>query len=208
MINKEILINRLKYRLMIVGYSIVLIFIFVVSGFYYFKCYIKNLSEQNNLCDSNQAIVVITGGVGRIQAGMVLLNRGCGKTLLISGVSSTFSKSYLKKSTPINKVFLGYEANNTEGNAKEALVFLVMHEIEKVLLVTNDYHMPRAKFLFENFMLSKNIRIYVVKSDEDLLIELIEYIKFIGTYVIYKFEAINKSYITYLYSIISFWKNL
>lgn len=211
MINKEILINRLKCRLKIVGYSIILIFVFLFLGFFYFRFHIKNFNEQNPSCDNYQTIVVITGGGKRIQTGIDLLNQGCGKTLLISGVSSTFNKSYLKKSIPnskIDRVFLGYEANNTESNAKETLVFLTIHEIERVLLVTNAYHMPRAKFLFENYIVAKNISIYAVESDEDLLTEVIEYIKFVGTYAVYKFEAINRACLNYLYAKVSFWKNL
>ena len=213
MINKDILITRLKFRLKILGFFIVFVFIFAIIGLFIFIFYAKNLDFEKCFCNKNQGIVVITGGQGRIGAGIRLLNDNCGKALLISGVGVNFNKRYLKKSfnirdEKIGKIYLGYEASNTEGNAKEALVFSTIHEIEEILLVTNNYHIPRAKLLFKNFMPDKKIKVFILKSDENFLVYVTEYFKFIGTFLIYKTETLNKLYINYLRNKVSFWKNI
>ena len=213
-VKKDILINRLKDRLRILSYFMMLFLISMLIGFYFFKLHMSDLSNEQDICDPNQIIIVITGGTSRIDSAVRLLNNNCGNLMLISGVYSGFNKRYLQQhfsitDDKIKQVFLGYEANNTEGNAKEALIFLALHErTDPILLITNDYHIPRAKLLFKHFIHDRNVNCYAISSNESMVIYFIEYIKYIGTYILYKTEFINQIYISYLQNRVNFWRNL
>ena len=214
MLNVDVLINRLKNRLIVISYLLLFLLILLLTGFCFFKIHISQLSNEQNICNSNQVIIVITGGTGRIYPAILLLNNNCGSLMLISGVSSGFNKQYLKKyfhigDDKMGRIFLGYEANNTEGNAKEALIFLSLHDrVDPILLVTNDYHLPRAKLLFEHFIQNRAINYYAIDSDDDITKCFIEYIKYVGTYILYKSEFINQIYMSYLKNKVAFWRNL
>lgn len=96
------------------------------------------------------AIVVLTGGDERLEAGFDLLNKGQGKRLLISGVYKTTTRSHLHRrlADPKRKleccVDLGRAAHNTVGNARETAEWAVAHGYRTLIVVTASYHMPRS----------------------------------------------------------------
>lgn len=97
-------------------------------------------------------IVVLTGGSGRIEYGLELLSQQRAKALFISGVHSAVARSALlpdasetsRNLLNDNRVTLGHDATNTIGNAQESLNWMRAHGYHSILLVTADYHMPRA----------------------------------------------------------------
>ena len=94
-----------------------------------------------------EAIVVLTGGFARVPAGIGLLEKGMGDHLFISGVHDKVNiSSFLSPAQRDlkNKITLGYQANNTLGNAIETAEWLKKNKIQSVLLVTSFYHMPRS----------------------------------------------------------------
>ena len=58
---------------------------------------------------------------------------------------------YLKKKEPriASSCVLEENSQNTVGNAVESVHILKKHNIKKVVLVTSDYHLPRASYIFE-----------------------------------------------------------
>lgn len=100
--------------------------------------------------DKSDGIVVYTGGPDRITAGMEMFSNGLGGRLLISGVHQDTSRERLATmwaGTPSLFdccVDLGREALTTEGNAAEVGAWLNDHDYESLILVTSEYHMPRA----------------------------------------------------------------
>ncbi|MCW8307716.1 YdcF family protein [Acidiphilium sp. PA] len=95
-------------------------------------------------------IVVLTGGADRVKAGLELLMAGAAPRLLISGAGVG---TYLGDFTPrdgINAaakaaaISLGHRAATTRGNAREAAAWVRRHGIGSLIVVTADYHMPRA----------------------------------------------------------------
>lgn len=97
------------------------------------------------------AVVVYTGlGGPRIKAAMDLMGKGVGERLLISGVNADISREQLAAlwtgppETFDCCVDLGWEAQTTVGNAREVRDWAKSHEFESLVLVTSDYHMPRA----------------------------------------------------------------
>lgn len=98
-------------------------------------------------------IVVLTGGPGRVQAGLDSLARGNGRRLLISGVnrdlaSETIMNAIAGGSAPVCCVDLGRKARDTRGNAIEAAEWARQHDFHSLLVVTADYHLPRALIEF------------------------------------------------------------
>ncbi len=96
------------------------------------------------------AIVVLTGGYQRIDRAIDLLKNGAGERLLISGANPATSGNLLRKLTQSSSalfeccVDMGYEAVDTIGNANEAARWISDHQYRRVLVVTNNYHMPRS----------------------------------------------------------------
>jgi uncharacterized SAM-binding protein YcdF (DUF218 family) len=98
------------------------------------------------------AIVVLTGGAGRLERGLDLLQRGRAKRMLVSGVDRTvrpveLAERYGRKQALFDCcIDLGRESVDTRSNAQETSAWLKRRKLESVRLVTTDWHMPRARF--------------------------------------------------------------
>jgi uncharacterized SAM-binding protein YcdF (DUF218 family) len=97
------------------------------------------------------AVVVLTGASdARLREGMRLLDLRKGNRMLISGVNPEVKRSELLKLTEGSKrlydccVDLGFQAENTVGNAREIADWARAHDFYNLIVVTSDYHMPRA----------------------------------------------------------------
>jgi uncharacterized SAM-binding protein YcdF (DUF218 family) len=95
-------------------------------------------------------IVVLTGGSSRVSDAMELLADGYGKRLLISGVHPTNAVSDISRSLPDNQslltccVDLDRSAVNTRSNAAETRRWVYERGFKSLIVVTSNYHMPRA----------------------------------------------------------------
>jgi len=109
------------------------------------------------------AIIVLTGGTGRLEAGLQLLSEGYAKLLFISGVARGIDVQALLKLVSRNRndfaccIVVGYRADNTAGNAVETTKWIVENKFDSLRLVTASYHMPRSLFEFRRKM--PNIKI-------------------------------------------------
>lgn len=97
------------------------------------------------------AIVSLTGpSAERVNAAVRLLEQGKGDRLLISGVNREVRRKELRALTPGSKklfnccVDLGFEAENTVGNAQEIAAWARSKGYDDLIVVTSDYHMPRS----------------------------------------------------------------
>ena len=100
---------------------------------------------------SADGIVALTGGSDqRLEAATRLLEAGKGKRLLVSGVNPMATRQDLWGVTGAAKplfdccVDLGFTAADTVGNARETAEWAKSLGYRSLILVTADYHMPRA----------------------------------------------------------------
>lgn len=100
------------------------------------------------------AIVVLTGGSGRLAEGLDLLKSGLSKQLFVSGVAKGLKPNdvFQAPSSTLNNlsccITFDYSAQNTSDNAKESALWIKRHNYKSLRLVTGNYHMPRSIFEF------------------------------------------------------------
>lgn len=125
-------------------------------------------AERTSVVDG---VVVLTGrGGDRIPTGMALANRGVGDRLLISGVNPNISRASIAELWPGRSetfaccVDLGLEAKTTKGNAIEVRDWVDQHKFDRLILVTSDYHMPRAMLEIRNTLPNAKVFPYPAQS--------------------------------------------
>lgn len=96
------------------------------------------------------AIVVLTGGSGRLEAGVALLDRGLAPTLFLSGVNPRVRREDILRlagnppARLAERIVLGYRAEHTRGNAVETGDWVRQNNVGSVRVVTANYHMRRS----------------------------------------------------------------
>ncbi len=104
------------------------------------------------------AIVVLTGGSGRVPQGLELLSSGRARKLFVSGVYHGVDVEELlrvSRQSPQDLaccIALGYQADNTRGNAVETAAWMRAEGLRSLRLVTSAYHMPRSLLEFRRTM--------------------------------------------------------
>ncbi len=116
------------------------------------------------------ALVVLTGGSGRLDEGMRLLNEDRGERLFISGVYRGIDVRTLLtllRQNPgelENRVGIG-TATNTRGNATETAEWAAAENVRSMRLITGSYHMPRSLLEFHHAMPGADITAHPVFSE-------------------------------------------
>ena len=100
---------------------------------------------------TTDAIVVRTGGPGRIDRGLTLMRTRAAQRMLVSGVDPDVRPRELAAEYRVDQslfdccIDLGHQAVDTRSNAEETAEWVREHGYRTVRLVTSDWHMPRAK---------------------------------------------------------------
>jgi len=122
--------------------------VLLFAGFFWFAAQVP--SEEATLDRKADGIVVLTGAATRIPDAIELLAAERGKRLLITGVHRDTSKREIARLTPLfSKYFsccidLDRSALNTFGNALEIKRWAREHNFNSLIVVTSNWHMPRA----------------------------------------------------------------
>ena len=121
----------------------------IAGGFVVFAMTLARQEPSLNVMA--EGIVAFTGGSDRVIDAAAILARGQAQRLLITGVHRTTRSSVLARLLPVSRemfnccVDLGYEAKDTAGNARETRLWAQAHHLTRSLIVvTSNYHMPRA----------------------------------------------------------------
>jgi uncharacterized SAM-binding protein YcdF (DUF218 family) len=107
---------------------------------------------------ATDAIVVLTGGRLRLEAGLDLLGAGKARKLFVSGVNPRVDRAaLLRLAGPISaddadRIVLGHAADNTLGNARETAAWMQQEGYRSLRVVTSWYHMQRSLLEFGRVM--------------------------------------------------------
>lgn len=116
-------------------------------------------------------IVVATGGGARIEAGLELLEKTAASRMLVTGVGAGISRQILADELALSNrgqqlfdccVDLDFEAQDTRGNAAAAQRWAARHQLDRLLLVTASYHLPRAGLEFQRRLPDTRLAFYPV----------------------------------------------
>lgn len=137
--------------------------------------------------EHTDAIVVLTGGAARMATALRALNENQAERLLVSGVAQTTTRASLMQAVlpampdaaqhgnngqglDLQLLFeccvdLGFEAEDTAGNAVEAASWASARGYKSIRLVTANYHMPRALVEFGRRAPGITVLPHPVRSD-------------------------------------------
>ena len=139
----ELLVGVLRLIFDLVMLAVVML----VIGFFIFTGSIERSQLEPRTADG---IAVLTGRAARIDEAMKLLTQQKAKRLLITGVNRTTSTEELKQlASQGDQLFsccvdIDKEARNTIDNATETSQWVARNHYTSVIVVTSNYHMPRA----------------------------------------------------------------
>lgn len=128
-----------------------LILMIWLLGFLWFAIALPRPAEG----EKTDAVIVLTGGPGRVARGLAVLDKGWAGRLLVSGVDREvkpreFEVEYkVAAKTMRCCVTLGFESVDTRSNAREAADWIARNRFRSVRLVTTDWHMRRAELEME-----------------------------------------------------------
>jgi len=149
------------------------IFILFFIGLYNFKKNILSFTKYNE--KENPNIVILTGGANRIKDGLKIIkdfkkSKQNNYKILVSGTGVGFTKNSLKNKLGPNFnshliqccIDLDNVSQNTFTNASETLKWTNKNNIKEFILITSNYHMPRALLEFKNVMPNLKIHTYAI----------------------------------------------
>jgi uncharacterized SAM-binding protein YcdF (DUF218 family) len=122
--------------------------VLLFGGYFWFAAQVPD--EEVSLDRNADGIVVLTGAATRIPDAIELLAAQRGKRLLITGVHRDTSKREIARLTPLYGRFftccidIDRSALNTFGNALEIKRWAREHNFNSLIVVTSNWHMPRA----------------------------------------------------------------
>lgn len=140
--------------------------------------------------EKTDAIVVPTGGVGRIPRGLALLNARVAPRMLVTGVDADvkpreFAVEYAVSPQVMDCcVTLGSAALDTRGNARETAEWVKERKLRSIRVVTSDWHMRRAALELSG-TLPAGVKVLrdAVRTQPSLWILFIEYHKLLAAWL-------------------------
>ncbi len=140
-----------------------------IAGFWQFAGDVRAPAQTPPQAD---AIVALTGGsIDRLTTGVRLLSEHKGGRLLISGVNRLVTDDELLEGVlDVDPelarccIDLGRGADDTLGNASETAVWAREHGFRSLILVTDDYHMPRSQLELSLALPEAEIHAYPIRT--------------------------------------------
>jgi len=167
--------------------------------------------EERPLEIEAESVVALTGGSDRVFEAAGLLARRQAHRLLITGVNPMTHGAALERILPISRelfeccVDLGYQAQDTEGNARETRDWMQRRALTgPLIVVTSNYHMPRALLELQAALpgvelhpypvVSEHVRVESYLEDRRVLRLLLrEYFKYLRALGRTRWEAVTHS---------------
>ncbi len=138
----------------------------------------------------SDAVIVPTGGAGRIARGLAVLDAGLAQKLLVSGVDPEVKAGEFAAEFDVAPermaccVTLGFSAVDTRSNAAETAKWVAQNDIGSLRLVTSDWHMRRAAGELDR-ALPRHVAVIrdAVPTEGNFAVLLLEYNKLIASRV-------------------------
>lgn len=139
---------------MILRFTAFLLLLYAL-GFALFGVTLSGPAEE----EKAEAVVVLTGGPGRIERGIEVMMDGRAKRMLIAGADPSVTRADMQRRLGPRAervvrccVDLGSESVDTRSNAEEAERWLTRRGYKTLFLITSDWHMRRAKYEFRRHL--------------------------------------------------------
>ena len=124
------------------------------------------------LPEAADGVVVLTGpgSTARLAAGMAVLEAGLARRLLVSGVNREASREDIRLVSKAARrlydccVDLGFTAADTLGNARETAEWARAMRFRSLIIVTADFHMPRAMLELKTALPDLELRSYAAAT--------------------------------------------
>lgn len=162
-----------------------LLFLVWAIGFLWFAVALPRPAGE---AEATDAVIVPTGGAGRIARGLEVLDKGLAGKLLVSGVDPEVKPGEFAAEFGVAPeqmdccVTLGFAAVDTRSNAAETAKWVAQNEVRSLRLVTTDWHMRRAAGELDRTLpASVTVIRDAVPSQPDLGTLFLEYHKLIAS---------------------------
>lgn len=172
-------------------------FAIVVAALAGFAAYVRHgsaFSESAADFDA-EGIVALTGGENRVSTAADLLEAGRGARLLVTGANPKVDAADIAAAADAPPglfdccIDLGVEAADTVGNAEETARWAAEHGYTRLIIVTSDYHMPRAMLELQAAMPDAELSPHAVPSEAPWRSAraarrwTLEYVKYVAVYL-------------------------
>ena len=186
---------RWRWPLRAAFWGLMVAFFALGAGFVLFADHISRLNTPT-IAARADGIIVLTGGQARLTTAVELLKAGKGERLLITGVNPDAARGDLPTILGLDKALFDCcvdidTAADTVANAEESSKWIAERGYDDVIVVTNNYHMPRS--LMELTRQTDGVRLHpypVVNTDlgdgswlqrpQAVRVLLTEYVKFVA----------------------------
>lgn len=169
-----------------IRYGFAGIFLVWVLGFLWFTVFLPQPADEM----TTDAVIVPTGGAGRIAQGLKVLDDGLAERMLVSGVDREVTPEEFAAQFEVDEarmeccVELGFSAVDTRSNAAETAQWVEDNNVTSLRLVTTDWHMRRAAGELDR-TLPDGVKVVrdAVPSEPNMASLFLEYHKLLASWV-------------------------
>jgi uncharacterized SAM-binding protein YcdF (DUF218 family) len=166
--------------------ALALLFVVWFLGLVWFAIFLPGPAEN----ERTDAVVVLTGGAGRFERGLDVLQAKQARRMLVSGVDPTVRRAEFEVlrnvPTKVSRccIDLDKASVDTISNARETARWLKGHKFRSVRLVTSDWHMRRARLELDH-VVGRDVRVIgdAVRTNPSLTQLFMEYNKLVARFV-------------------------
>ncbi|WP_339319214.1 YdcF family protein [Paenibacillus sp. FSL R10-2734] len=142
--------------------------IFLLIFFFFFSA--GRFLTLTQLPKQADAIIVLSGGQGRVEKGVELYKAGYAPYIILSNAKESTSSSgdmlqtALNLGIPQDAIYTENAAESTYQNAEFTLPIMKEHNFKSAIVVSSDFHMRRVKLLFDREYKKSDIELTFVGS--------------------------------------------
>lgn len=130
------------------------LFLLVAAWGFAFSSFLAEVEGFQSPERAADGIAVLTGGIGRLDAGVAALRDGRGKKLLVTGANPALRVETIFNALGLDPAFrdccvdIDQRATDTAGNVRETVEWAKRNQFRSLIVITSDYHLPRTLALF------------------------------------------------------------